>query len=330
MPSDVKNIQEQGFRSRLFGGFDKNDVLAYMNDLADEAQQRSLEYEEKLRRVQAELETLRGERDEADARIKALQAETAAANQRAETAEAKRREGEEQLETLQRELDTYQSGQKESQRNANIWQLKCHDLQQQVEDLQKQLTAARQNGAAAPTPDAVREARLEALKILSDAKLYAESAEKELKQQADTQKSRMAENARGIAAGVMLVRDRLARVDQRLSAAALDMEGLTQAIYKALDDTEAELKELGTEMRDFAQGTPEWTVPEPEPAPTPAPAKPATPQFRVKATAQPVRPHWAAPAPQPKPASRRLRNARHPISQLLQNEIDKIQYQGQG
>lgn len=330
MPSDVKNIQEQGFRSRLFGGFDKNDVLAYMNDLADEAQQRSLEYEERLRRVQAELETLRGERDEADARIKALQAETAAANQRAETAEAKRREGEEQLETLQRELDTYQSGQKESQKNANIWQLKCHDLQQQVEDLQKQLTAARQNGAAAPTPDAVREARLEALKILSDAKLYAESAEKELKQQADTQKSRMAENARGIAAGVMLVRDRLARVDQRLSAAALDMDGLTQAIYKALDDTEAELKELGTEMRDFAQGTPEWTVPEPEPAPTPAPAKPATPQFRVKATAQPVRPHRAAPAPQPKPAGRRLRNARHPISQLLQNEIDKIQDQGQG
>lgn len=330
MPSDVKNIQEQGFRSRLFGGFDKNDVLAYMNDLADEAQQRSLEYEEKLRRVQAELETLRGERDEADARIKALQAETAAANQRAETAEAKRREGEEQLETLQRELDTYQSGQKESQKNANIWQLKCHDLQQQVEDLQKQLTAARQNGVAAPTPDAVREARLEALKILSDAKLYAESAEKELKQQADTQKSRMAENARGIAAGVMLVRDRLARVDQRLSAAALDMDGLTQAIYKALDDTEAELKELGTEMRDFAQGTPEWTVPEPEPTTTPAPPKPAPPQFRVKATAQPVRPHRAAPAPQPKPASRRLRNARHPISQLLQNEIDKIQDQGQG
>ena len=33
---------------------------------------------------------------------------------------------------------------------------------------------------------------------------------KELKQQADTQKSRMAENARGIASGVMLVRDRLA------------------------------------------------------------------------------------------------------------------------
>ena len=36
MPSEPMNIQEQGFRSSLFG-FDKNDVLAYMNALANEA-----------------------------------------------------------------------------------------------------------------------------------------------------------------------------------------------------------------------------------------------------------------------------------------------------
>ena len=46
MPSDSMNIQEQGFRSRMFGGFDKNDVLAYMNTLANEAQQHELEYQE--------------------------------------------------------------------------------------------------------------------------------------------------------------------------------------------------------------------------------------------------------------------------------------------
>ena len=43
MPSEPMNIQEQGFRSSLFG-FDKNDVLAYMNALANEAQQHELEY----------------------------------------------------------------------------------------------------------------------------------------------------------------------------------------------------------------------------------------------------------------------------------------------
>lgn len=328
MPSEAKNIQEQGFRSSLFG-FDKNDVLAYMNALADEAQQHEMEYEQKLRRVQSELETLRSERADTDARVKAVQAEADAASQRADMAESKRRESEEKLEDLQKQLDTYQSGQKESQKNANYWQLKCHDLQQQVDELQKQLTAARQlNASATPTPEVVREAKLEARKILSDAKLYAESAEKELKQQADTQKSRMAENARGIAAGVMLVRDRLSRVDQRLNAATLDLDGLTQAIYQALDDTEAELKELGTEMRDFAQGTPETNLPDP---PAETPAKPAAPQFRVKATAQPVRAHRSqvpAQAPAVKPSTgRRLRNTRRPVSQLLQDEIDKIDEQ---
>ena len=313
MPSDTKNILERGFRSEWMG-FNKNDVLAYMNALA--------EYEQKLHKLESELESLRRERTDSDSHIAALQAEVDAANQRADAAESKCREGEDQLAVLQRQVDTYQSGQQESQKNANIWQLKCHDLQQQVEDLQKQLSAARQGGSAAPAPDAIREARLEARKILADAQLYAESAEKELKQQAETQKTRMAENARGIAAGVMLVRDRLARVDQRLSAATLDLDGLTQAIYQALDDTEAELRELGTEMRDFAQGTPEASAPEPAPA-----AKPAAPQFRVKATAQPVRPRSSAPQPKPPAGGRRLRNVRHPVSQMLRDEIDKIDSQ---
>ena len=322
MPSETKNVQEQGFRSSLFG-FDKNDVLAYMNALADEAQQQEMRYEEKLRRLQSELEEVRARRTEGETRIETLKAELEAANQRADAAESKRHEHDEELESLHKQLDTYQSGQKESQKSANIWQLKCHDLQQQVDDLQKQLAAARQTGAAVtPTPEMVREARLEASKILADAKLYAESAERELKQQADTQKSRMAENARGIAAGVMLVRERLARVDRRLSAATLDLDGVTQAIYQALDDTEAELKELGTEMRDFAQGTPELDSPEPPPAPQPP--KPAPQQFRVKATAQPVRPHRTAPPPPPQPRNRRLRSVHRPVSQFLQDEIDKL------
>ena len=340
MPSEPMNIQEQGFRSSLFG-FDKNDVLAYMNALANEAQQHELEYNRQLQQMQSKLDELRGERAASDSRIEALKAEVTAANQRADAAEAKRRESDEQLETIKKKTASFQSTQRENQKNANIWQLKCHDLQQQVDELQKQLASARQLNTtvapAAPTSDLVREAKLEAQKILADAKLYAESAEKELKQQADTQKSRMAENARGIASGVMLVRDRLARVDQRLSAATLDLDNLTLAIYQALDETEAELKELGVEMRDYAQGTPETDIPVeplptesapvapvvPQPVPqTPQPAQQPQPQaappkpekFRVKAT-----PHRAPAKP-----VRRLRSANRPVSQLLQDQIDRM------
>ena len=310
MPSEPMNIQEQGFRSSLFG-FDKNDVLAYMNALANEAQQHELEYNRQLQQLQSKLDELRSERGTADSRMEALKAELAAATQRADTAEAKRREADEQLETIKKKTASFQSTQRESQKNANIWQLKCHDLQQQVDELQKQLTAARAlNTAAAPaapTSDLVREAKLEAGKILADARLYAESAERELKQQAETQKNRMAENARS------------------LSAATLDLDGLTQAIYQALDQTEAELKDLGTDMRSFAQGTPETDIPAPVPPRPAAAAKPAAPspekpaeRLRVKAKAQPV--HHTAPAA----PVHRLRNTRRPISQLLQDQIDKL------
>ena len=320
MPSEPMNIQEQGFRSSLFG-FDKNDVLAYMNALANEAQQHELEYNRQLQQMQSKLDDLRNERNAGDSRIEALKAELAAATQRADAAEAKRREADEQLETIKKKTASFQSTQRESQKNANIWQLKCHDLQQQVDELQKQLNTTV--APAAPTSDLVREAKLEAGKILADARLYADSAEKELKQQADLQKSRMAENARSIASGVMLVRERLARVDERLSAATLDLDGLTQAIYQALDQTEAELKELGTDMRNFAQGTPETDIPVSASRPAakaaaPAGDKPAE-RLRVKAKAQPVQHKPAAPAP-----VHRLRNTRRPVSQLLQDQIDRL------
>ena len=336
MPSDSMNIQEQGFRSRMFGGFDKNDVLAYMNTLANEAQQHELEYQEKLRQLQSQLDDLRSQRADAEARVEALKAELAAANQRADQAETKRRESDEQLQKAQAAAENVQSEHREIQKNANIWQLKCHDLQQQNETLTQQLAAARQlNAAPAPTPDVVREAKLEAQKILADAKLYAESAEKELKQQADTQKSRMAENARGIASGVMLVRDRLARVDQRLSAATLDLDNLTLAIYQALDETEAELKELGIEMRDYAQGTPETDIPvepvEEAPVPVPQPvvqAQPAQPVQQPQPQAAPPKPEKfrvkATPHRAPAKPVRRLRSVNRPVSQLLQDQIDRM------
>ena len=57
MPSEPMNIQEQGFRSSLFG-FDKNDVLAYMNALANEAQQHELEYNRQLQQLQSKLDEL--------------------------------------------------------------------------------------------------------------------------------------------------------------------------------------------------------------------------------------------------------------------------------
>ena len=92
MASEPKNIQEQGFRSSLFG-FDKNDVLAYMNTLVNEAQQQELEYQQKLQALQARIDALGSEHSGADAQTASLQERLTAAEQRAEAAEAKQRWG---------------------------------------------------------------------------------------------------------------------------------------------------------------------------------------------------------------------------------------------
>ena len=86
--------------------------------------------------------------------------------------------------------------------------------------------------------------------------------------------------------------------------------------YSGLDP-----EDLGTDMRSFAQGTPETDPPAPLPprpaaAQTPA-AKPAD-RLRVKAKkAQSA--HHTPPAP-----AHRLRNTRRPVSQLLQDQIDRL------
>ena len=85
----------------------------------------------------------------------------------------------------------------------------------------------------------------------------------------------------------------------------------------------AELKELGTDMRSFAHGTPETDIPVSAPraaakAAAPAGDKPAE-RLRVQAKAHPVQHKPAPPAP-----VHRLRNTRRPVSQLLQDQIDRL------
>ena len=52
MPSQEPSIQDKGFRTSMFG-FDKNDVLAYMNALANETQQREVELQQTIDELNA-------------------------------------------------------------------------------------------------------------------------------------------------------------------------------------------------------------------------------------------------------------------------------------
>lgn len=334
MPSQQPATQAQGFRTALVGGFDKNDVLAYMNALANETQQHELEYQEQIQQLQAQLEKLRKEQANARVCVETLQSDLAAAQERATAAEQEKQELTVQLHQSEQLANSYQARCKENENSSKEWRFRCRDLEEQMRKMQ--LAAEEQETtsteppveetpaapvkpapAVVPVPES-ENARIEARKILADARLSAANAERRLQEQASQQKQAMADHARDLAAGVLLLRERLARVDDRLNAATLDLENATAAIYTALDETNGDLQRLGGQLHNF--GNP---VPAQDSQP-PVAAKDGA--ARAKATPQRVRPVKTAPTP-PKPEPRkRLRHSfkRQPVSQELLDALERL------
>ena len=139
--------------------------------------------------------------------------------------------------------------------------------------------------------------------------------------------------------------NRLSRVDEKLSAASIDLENATAAIYEALDHTEADLQALGAKLDAFATAPPELDTPRPAPAQS-LPAHPKPPRlpgprwFRPTAAGEGAcRPGGTAPqrrstpagppvvkAKQTKPAApvRRLRSSRRAVDQTLQDALGRL------
>ena len=132
MPSEPMNIQEQGFRSSLFG-FDKNDVLAYLNALDNENRQHSAEQEEQIAQLQAQLDKMRSEQSAARACVEKLQSDLSAANQRAEAAEKSAAEVVARAKSVEERATANLSRNKENQQAVVEWQFRCRDLQKQID-----------------------------------------------------------------------------------------------------------------------------------------------------------------------------------------------------
>lgn len=381
MPSGEPKVPEQGFRRRVVGGFDENDVLAYVNALVNESQQQQMEYEEQIRQLQGQIDKLKKEQANARTCVEKLQDELLQQTRRAEKAESDHAESEkklaesiEQYSVSESRASGYQGKYRQSQKTLLEWQNKCQELEEELDQLRAEKAAQPEPAPAAPAPVVDPEPAapavvpelvpqpqpqpespsIEARKILADARIYAENAERRMRQEAEEQKKRMAENAKDLAAGVMVLRERLNRVDEKLSAAALDLENATAAIYAALDHTDADLESLGVKLNDFAEGTPESDLPilpeeEPEQEPQPpVPAPPTPPEVptapagmfrpaeRLRPTAAPaaapaarrVRPvAKSKPTPPPKRLRRTIHNSgssRRAVAQSLLDAINRM------
>ena len=333
MPSSqtLSALQEKGFRT-TFRGFDKNDVLAYLNALDNENRQHSAEQEEQIAQLQAQLDKMRSEQSAARACVEKLQSDLSAANQRAEAAEKSAAEVVARAKSVEERATANLSRNKENQQAVVEWQFRCRDLQKQIDEYEKQIAeyeamipkggmpAPKQEPAPAPQADVTEEARIEARQILMEARLKADAAEERLKQQAEEQQGRMTEHARDLAASLAMLRERVTRVDERLSAATADLDDATTAIYQALDATGADFEAFGAELRHFGENAAKENYPA------------AQAKVRHNKPAQPaakrVRPVRSQPQVQANNANtHRLRRAgdiRRSVSQDLNAELERL------
>ena len=229
---------------------------------------------------------------------------------------------------------------KENQQAVVEWQFRCRDLQKQIDEYEKQIAeyeamipkggmpAPKQEPVPAPQPapqekpepapepkvpqaDVTEEARMEA-------RLKADAAEERLKQQAEEQQGRMTEHARDLAASLAMLRERVTRVDERLSAATADLDDATTAIYQALDATGADFEAFGAELRHFGENAAKENYPA------------AQAKVRHNKSAQPaakrVRPVRSQPQVQANNANthRLRRDTRRSVSQDLNAELERL------
>ena len=140
MPSSqtLSALQEKGFRT-TFRGFDKNDVLAYLNALDNENRQHSAEQEEQIAQLQAQLDKMRSEQSAARACVEKLQSDLSAANQRAEAAEKSAAEVVARAKSVEERATANLSRNKENQQAVVEWQFRCRDLQKQIDEYEKQI-----------------------------------------------------------------------------------------------------------------------------------------------------------------------------------------------
>lgn len=346
MPSSqtLSALQEKGFRT-TFRGFDKNDVLAYLNALDNENRQHSAEQEEQIAQLQAQLDKMRSEQSAARACVEKLQSDLSAANQRADAAEKSAAEVVARAKAVEERATANLSRNKENQQAVVEWQFRCRDLQKQIDEYEKQIAeyeamipkggmpAPKPEPAPAPQPappekaepapapapqaDVTEEARIEARQILMEARLKADAAEERLKQQAEEQQGRMTEHARDLAASLAMLRERVTRVDERLSAATADLDDATTAIYQALDATGADFEAFGAELRHFGENAAKENYPAAQAKVRHnKPAQPAAKRVR------PVRNQ-----PQANNTTHRLRRAggnRRSVSQDLDAELERL------
>lgn len=250
-----------GFRTALFG-FKKTDVLACIEKMAAEGQEKEQKAEAHAKELEASVDSLRTDQDILLQKTRELCSQLTEKDKR--TAEL-----ESQAEALREQL-------RRSEDEAGLYKKKLFTKEQETIGLRKEnadLTSRlrRQEQAAEEAQDARQQAQRQMelqvaaaeesanLKVLS-AEENAERRIAQAQQQAQLEavhaRAAMTAGAQEIADSVSILKEQLADVDAKIAAAAGELQRTTAALHAALNGTEENLLLLGAQMQQFPQPAP--------------------------------------------------------------------------
>lgn len=286
------------FKTSLMG-FQKAQVLAYIDELSAKALESQKQQEEAAEALRKELENAKADNDVLLEKTKEVCDRLTSEEKRAGEAENRARAAAEQLLHMEETANGYKSRLFTKEQETVVLRADNARLTEQLEQQHRQLEQALADleAARAEGEEKARQGReeLERQRSAFEEEKQAdlcrmeqekEEAQRQMEQQREAaerqlelekarfdqtcraQQESARQSAQQMADTVLLLRSQLEQVDRQIAEAAERLQKATGAIYTALGETEQNLVTLGAQAESFPEPLPEQPAP-PKPGPRP-------------------------------------------------------------
>lgn len=250
-----------GFKTALFG-FKKTDVLACIERMAADGQEKEQMAETRTKELEASVDSLKADQDILLEKTRELCGQLTEKDKRIAELESQAEALREQLQRSEDETGLYKKKLFTKEQEAIGLKKENADLTgrlREQEQAAEEAHAARQQAQRQmelQVAAAEESANLKVLSVEEDAERRITQARQQAQLETVHARAAMTAGAQGIADSVSVLKEQLADVDAKIAAAAEELQRTTAALHAALNGTEEDLLLLGAQMQQFPQPAP--------------------------------------------------------------------------
>ena len=254
------------FKTSLMG-FQKAQVLAYIDELSAKALETQRKHEEAAAALRSDLDAARADNELLLEKTKEICDKLSGEEKRAGEAESRARAVSEQLLHMEETANGYKSRLFTKEQETVVLRADNARLTEELERQHKLLEQALADLDTARTEgeEKARLGREELEKEKEEGRRQLELEKARLEQTRRDQQATARESAQQMADTVLLLRHQLEEVDRQIADAADRLQKATGAIYTVLGETEQNLVTLGAQAESFPK--PLEAAPKPQPRP---------------------------------------------------------------